>query len=89
MFYDWRGNGGQQPEDIVVDLGPEVAVASDPVKLVDRYDLLFMNRTMSDFMFNTLVTYLQSLPNTNTGRRQRVQNAVWLIQSSPEYSIER
>ncbi|MBX3696400.1 MAG: DUF1800 family protein [Dokdonella sp.] len=89
VFYDWRGNGGQQPEDIVVDLGPEVAVASDPVKLVDRYDLLFMNRTMSDFMFNTLVTYLQSLPNTNTGRRQRVQNAVWLIQSSPEYSIER
>ena len=89
VFYDWRGNGGQQPEDIVVDLGPEVAVASDPVRLVDRYDLLFMNRTMSDFMFNTLVTYLQSLPNTNTGRRQRVQNAVWLIQSSPEYSIER
>ena len=89
VFYDWRGNGNQQPEDIVVDLGPEVAVASNPVKLVDRYDLLFMNRTMSDFMFNTLVTYLQSLPNTNTGRRQRVQNAVWLIQSSPEYSIER
>ena len=89
VFYDWRGNGNQQPEDIVVDLGPEVAVASDPVRLVDRYDLLFMNRTMSDFMFTTLVTYLQSLPNTNSGRRQRVQNAVWLIQSSPEYAIER
>lgn len=89
IYYDWRGNSGQTSEDIVVDLGPELAYATDPVRLVDRYDLLFMNRTMSDFMFNTLVTYLQTLPNTTQGRRQRVQDAVWLIQSSPEYAIER
>lgn len=89
IFYDWRGNGGQTSEDIVVDLGPELAHAANPVELVDRYDLLFMSRTMSSFMFNTLVSYLQTLPNTTQGRRQRVQDAVWLIQSSPEYAIER
>ncbi|MEZ5463448.1 DUF1800 family protein [Dokdonella sp.] len=89
IFYDWRGHNGQTSEDIVVDLGTELAIAADPVQLVDRYDLLFMSRTMSDFMFDTLVTHLQTLPNTSTGRRQRVQDAVWLIQSSPEYAIER
>jgi uncharacterized protein (DUF1800 family) len=89
VFWRWRGMPGQNPEDIVVDLAPELPFAADPVRLVDRYDLLFMNRTMSDFMFDTLVDYLQGLDDDNEGLRARVQNAVWLIQSSPEYAIER
>ncbi|MBX3725246.1 MAG: DUF1800 family protein [Xanthomonadales bacterium] len=89
VFWAWRGQPGQDPEDVVVDLGPEAEVARNVVRLVDRYDLLFMNRTMSDFMFDTLVAYLSTFPNTASGRRQRVQEAVWLIQSSPEYAIER
>ncbi len=89
VFWAWRGNPGSSSEDILVDLAPELPVAADPRRLVDRYDLLFMARTMSPFMFDTLVTYLATFPNTNDGRRSRVQNAVWLIQSSPEYAIER
>lgn len=89
IYWMWRGMSGQTPSDVVVDLGPEVAIAHDPVRLVDRYDLLFMNRTMSPFMFQTLVDYLQALPNTATGRRQRVQDAIWLTVSSPEYVVER
>ncbi len=88
VYWGWRGNG-QTAEDVVVDLAPELALAADPLRLVDRYDLLFMSRTMSPFMFDTLVTYIGSLPNTTSGRRERVQNAVWLIMSSPEYAIER
>lgn len=89
-FWYWRGNPWNDPEDVVVDLEGELAFANDPVRLVDRYDLLFMNRTMSDFMFNTLVTYVQNLDNDdNEDRRQRVQEAIWLIQTSPEYVIER
>ncbi len=89
IYYDWRGNPNQDSGDIVVDLAPEIALASDPIRLIDRYDLLFMSRTMSDFMFQTLVDHVQSLPNTSAGRRQRVQDAVWLILSSPEYAVER
>lgn len=88
VYWDWR-NGSQHPGTVVVDLAPELAHAADPVRLVDRYDLLFMNRTMSDHMFSTLVNFVATLPNTAEGRRQRVQEAVWLIQSSPEYAIER
>ncbi len=89
VYWSWRGQGGQSPEDIVVDLGPEVALAHNPARLVDRYDLLFMGRTMSPFMFDTITGYISTMPNTNSGRRERVQNAIWLIQSSPEYAIER
>jgi uncharacterized protein (DUF1800 family) len=90
VFYAWRGFGGQEPEDVVVDLEPELAFAGDAAGLVDRYDLLFMNRTMSDFMYQTLVNYVQSMPAGSVQqRRRRVQDAVWLIQSSPEYAIER
>ncbi|WP_440225016.1 DUF1800 domain-containing protein [Dokdonella sp. MW10] len=89
IFYAWRGMPDQSPDDIVVDLQPELAFASDPVRLVDRYDLLFMNRTMSPHMFTTLVNYAQSFPNNADGRRQRVQETLWLVMGSPEYAIER
>ncbi|MEO7433009.1 MAG: DUF1800 family protein [Dokdonella sp.] len=90
VYYFWRGSDSQGPEDIVVDLAPEVALAGDAVQLVDRFDLLFMNRTMSSFMFDTLVAYVQGMPSgSDAERRQRVQDAVWLIQTSPEYVIER
>ncbi|MBN8480774.1 MAG: DUF1800 domain-containing protein [Xanthomonadales bacterium] len=89
VYWAWRGNSGSSPEDILVDLAPGIALAADPARLVDRYDLLFMGRTMSPSMYTTLVTYLATLPNTASGRRERVQDTVWLIQSSPEYAIER
>ena len=73
-----------------MNLEPELEFAVDPVRLVDRYDLLFMNRTMSAHMFDTLVDYLSSRPDDDEDDlRARVQDAVWLIQSSPEYAIER
>jgi len=90
VYWHWRGQDGEDPEDVRVNLEPEIPFAADPVRLVDRYDLLFMNRTMSDGMFRTLVDYLRSRPGGNADElRDRVQDAVWLIQSSPEYVIER
>ncbi|MCB1606573.1 MAG: DUF1800 domain-containing protein [Xanthomonadales bacterium] len=96
-YWSWRGNPGQQAEDVVIDLGPELPFAQNPVVLVDRYDLLLMNRTMSDAMYNLLVNYIGSIDNdgnpNNTlpdeQRRERVQDAIWLIQTSPEYVVER
>ncbi len=89
-FWYWLGNPWYSPEDVVVDLDTELPFANDPIRLIDRYDLLFMNRTMSDAMFTTLVNYVQGMPNVDTeDRRERVQDAIWLIQTSPEYVIER
>ncbi|HQY55168.1 MAG: DUF1800 family protein [Dokdonella sp.] len=89
-FWAWRGNPWMDPEDVVIDLDAELAFANDPVRLIDRYDLLFMSRTMSSSMFNILVSHVQGMDNADTDdRRQRVQDAIWLIQTSPEYAIER
>ena len=89
-FWAWRGNPWIDPEDIAIDLDTELPFASNPVRLIDRYDLLFMSRTMSSQMFNTLVSYVQGMDDADTDdRRQRVQDAIWLIQTSPEYVIER
>lgn len=89
-FWYWLGNPWYSPEDVVIDLDTELPFANDPVRMIDRYDLLFMSRTMSDAMFNTLVSYVQGMNNNGIeDRRQRVQDAIWLIQTSPEYVIER
>ncbi len=96
-YWAWRGQPGQQPEDVVLDLAPELPYAQDPVVLVDRYDLLLMNRTMSTSMYQVLISHLATIDNDSNPnntlpteeRRRRVQDAIWLIQTSPEYVVER
>lgn len=94
VYWRWDGMGGQEPDDIVVDLSAGMALADDPTRLVDYFDLLFMNRSMSDFMFNTLVDHVTNVTHWDgsvdeDARRERVMDTVWLIQSSAEYAIER
>lgn len=96
VYWNWR-DGQQEPDQVVVDLVPEYRYAQQAEALVDRYDLLFMGRTMSTPMYQTLVQHIRSIDNDgnpnnplpNDQRRQRVQDAVWLIVTSPEYVVER
>ncbi|MGE4071465.1 MAG: DUF1800 family protein [Lysobacterales bacterium] len=90
VYWSWRGNEYQGPEDIVVDLAPYQPLAmSNPRALIDYFDLMLMNRTMSDQMYQVLVAHISSLdPNWDQGR-ERVQDTIWLIHTSPEYAVER
>ena len=88
VFWAWRGNPGSSSEDILVDLAPELPVAADPRRLVDRYDLLFMARTMSPFMFDTLVTYLATFRTRTMAAVPRAERGV-ADPEFPEYAIER
>lgn len=89
VYWAWQGNGGD-PEDIRVDLAPGMALAQNPNALVDYYSLLFTYRSMSTSMYQTLVNHAAAISaSTVEGRRARVQDTIWLIQSSPEYAIER
>jgi uncharacterized protein (DUF1800 family) len=66
--------------------------ASNPAALLDRYDLLFLSGQMSPFMRATLLAQLQQLTAQNYGSalgRVRVQNALYLILNSPEYSVQK
>jgi uncharacterized protein (DUF1800 family) len=90
VFWAWRGNnlGGWDP--VQVDLARDIGIANDANALVDRYNLLFMGGRMSTQMRTVLVNHLNGMPANNIGeRRQRVQDALWLILTSPEYVVEK
>ncbi len=90
IYWRWRGIPYQEPATVVVDLEPELAFANDVPGLVARYDRLLMNGLMSPGMADVLREHVQAMPAaTAEQRRERVQDALWLILSSPEYVIER
>ena len=66
--------------------------AGDPAALLDRYNLLFLSGQMSPFMRATILAQLQQLTAQDYGAalgRVRVQNALYLIMNSPEYSVQK
>lgn len=66
--------------------------ATDPAALIDAYDRLLMAGQMSPFMRSVLLTRLQAMTPEEYGAilgRERVQHVLYLIVSSPEYSIQK
>ena len=80
---------------MVLNFDRELALASDPVKLVDHLSLLFMAGQMSQEMKEDLVVLLETIAMDNMleGSDQegllRVFNAVYLVVTSPEYVVQR
>lgn len=98
VFWAWRGNPGLgQWDPVQVDIAPYVARAQDIDWMIDRFDLLFMGRRMSLPMYLLLRQHMTQIsiqdvpwdPGGLNGRRERVQDALWLILTSPEYVVER
>jgi uncharacterized protein (DUF1800 family) len=81
-----RGTMNSDPNDALevrLDLTDEIGIASDPVALVNRLDLLLMYGTMSNPMRGVLVHALEQLPDP----RERVLTALQLISIAPEYAV--
>lgn len=73
-----------------MNLDRDIQIAHDATALVDRYNLLFMGGRMSAQMRTLLINHLNGMGSGNTEqRRQRVQDALWLILTSPEYVVEK
>jgi uncharacterized protein (DUF1800 family) len=98
VFWLWRGNPGLGNWDPVqIDIAPYVASAQDIDRLIDDFSLLFMGRRMSLPMYRLLREHLNSIsiadvpwdPAGMNGRRERVQDALWLTLTSPEYVVEQ
>ncbi len=92
VYWAWVGNpdlGSWDP--VQVDLARDLAIADQASVLLDRYDLLFMGGRMSAGMRSALLAHLNGIaPGSWDGwRRERVQDALWLILTSPEYIVER
>ncbi len=89
----WRHEGNQylDPDEIRLTLAPEEQYADDPAALVARYDLLFMNGQMTDALRQILVEHVGAITSDDNAdwRRQRVQDAIVLIITSPHYAVQR
>ena len=93
---------GDQFGDVKIDHAQDVALAgsgqggvADPAdRLVDAYNKRFMSGQMSPYMRNELLTDLNPIDNTwaNNGedwRVERINRALFLILTSPEYMIQK
>ncbi len=77
---------------LLLDEAADAALAaSDPGALIDRYNLLLMSGQMSPFMRSVLVTRLNQMQAGNYDNlgHARLQEALYLILTSPEYSIQK
>lgn len=71
-----------------------MGIAHDAAALIDRFNLLFMAGQMSSGMRTILIDHVNGIDfNQWTAeedtRRLRVQDALWLILTSPEYVVEK
>ncbi len=84
--------GADDPSTLLMNEAADAGLgASNPAALVDRYNLLLMAGQMSPFMRGVLVARLNQMDAAdydNIGLA-RVQEALYLILTSPEYSIQK
>ncbi|MEP6633731.1 MAG: DUF1800 domain-containing protein, partial [Luteimonas sp.] len=88
VFWYYIGNPQVGPDDISVDLTRDMPLGATPGALLDRYNTLFMSGQMSSRMRGILLDYLNAMPNGHSGR-DRVQEALYLITNSPEYTVQK
>ncbi|TCO36090.1 DUF1800 domain-containing protein [Dokdonella fugitiva] len=103
IFWFWQGSNydiAAAPEETLMDYSELRALAVNSAALVDRLNLLMMSGQMSDYMRQLLIARLDGpLPDqipglsggTTEERRSlfRVQQALYLIVTSPEFSIQK
>ncbi|MEZ5964704.1 MAG: DUF1800 domain-containing protein [Planctomycetota bacterium] len=80
-----RSAAGTAPDQILIDLQREIAMAADPVALVDHLNVLLLAGTMSVEMHAILVAHLQA----ETDLKTRAEDAVHLVVTSPEFAIQK
>jgi len=66
----------------------ELALASDPIALIEHLNILLLSGSMSEGLRVTLQNHLNGLPDTPDGHDERVRDAVFLIVVSPDYLVQ-
>ncbi len=80
-----RGAGGTDARQILLDLAPETALASDPAALVDHLNVLLLGGTMSLEMRTILIAHAEG----EAELRARAADVIYLIVSSPEFAVQK
>ncbi|MFK7956284.1 MAG: DUF1800 family protein [Lysobacterales bacterium] len=92
VFWEYQGNDNILSYDpVAVSLERELAMAENATQLVSHINLLFMAGQMSQQMYDLLVAHVESIgvDSWEGWARERVQDALWLTLTSPEYVVEK
>jgi len=87
IFFRNSRSGVTNPDTVVIDIEPEIALAGDPPALVTR----IADRLLAGQISTTLLTEATGNVGrvTATNPAQRVAEALWLVASSPEFALQR
>ena len=92
IFRAYPGFPSANQDTVTLQLMPEAAMAEDPGALLDHLEPLLMGAPMSAGMRSALVTHLENVPmevNNYPDGMRRVADAIYLIVTSPEGSLQR
>jgi hypothetical protein len=92
IYLPLTGRSADDPQTLLTNEAHDAALGvANPGGLVDRYSLLLMGGQMSPYMRAVLVTRLSAMDagDYDDIGRARVQEALYLIINSPEYSIQK
>jgi len=87
VFQGYAGYPNPGQDTALIRINPEIALASDPLALVEHLNLLLMSGQMSQEMKDVVVALVTDTDPADP--RQRVLEALFLIVSSPEFSIQK
>ena len=85
----WRGPY-QDRNTLIADHTAEMALTGNPGALADRLNLLLLYGQMSPTLRANLIAALNNIPLTDSlGAEHRVETAIILIMSSPEFVVQK
>jgi len=87
VFHGYSGYSSPQANTALIRINAEIALAGDPLALVEHLNLLLMSGEMSQEMKDIVVSMVTDTDPADP--RQRVLEALFLIVSSPEFSIQK
>jgi uncharacterized protein (DUF1800 family) len=78
---------GLKPDDVYIDINPEVEIATDAAALIDMVDGRLLGGSMSTTLRNELGRLLSEIPPDD--RINRAASAIFIVASSPEFAVQR
>jgi len=82
---------GVRADDVVIDIGEEIAIAPDTAGLVVTVDRKLLASEMSPTLRDELTRLIDRLPATDDdfARTRRAAQAVYFVAASPEFAVQR
>ena len=87
VIYHKMSTNASRPTGTWLDLSSLEPLADDPPRLVETLNVLLLHGSISPQMRSTIEASVTQIPTAD--RLGRVQNAVYLIVTAPQYLIER